>query len=248
MALVLALVAVPSPAGAQVDADSARAWVVTGRAAEATPILVRVAESTPEDAAAQYWAGRGWMEQGRSDRAEDWLEKATRLEPGNSEYWLWLGRSYGDQARKASIFRKRGLALNTKEAFEKAVAADAGNLAARSHLIDYHLEAPGIVGGDTGEAERQAAEIVARDVPRGLLETARVNAWLERWPEAQAALAQYDVGPPATDSKALAMGSWARGRLHEHAGDAAAARAAYEEALRHDPYYEPAREALERVR
>jgi tetratricopeptide (TPR) repeat protein len=247
-ALLLAVAALPAPAGAQVTADTARAWVVSGRSAEATPILVELAEATPADAAAQYWAGRGWMEQGRSDRAEDWLEKATQLEPGNTEYWLWLGRSYGDQTRKASIFRKRGLALKTKDAFERAVATDAGNLAARSHLIDYHLEAPGIVGGDTREAERQAAAIQAVDEPRGLLEVARVNAWLERWAEAEAALAQYDAGPAAGDAKALAMGAWARGRLHERAGDDAAARTAYEEALRHDPYYEPAREALERVR
>jgi Tfp pilus assembly protein PilF len=254
--------ALPAPAGAlappagsqvtidsvQVTVDSARAWVESGRAAEALPILVERAESAPADAAAQYWAGRAWMEQGRSDRAEDWLKKAAELEPGNTEYWLWLGRSYGDQARKASIFRKRGLALRTKEAFERAVEVDPSNLAARSHLIDYHLEAPGIVGGDTGEAERQAFEIQARDEPRGLLEVARVHAWLERWSDAQTALALYDAGPAAVEPKALAMGAWARGRLHEHAGDRAAARAAYEEALRHDRFYEPAREALERVR
>jgi tetratricopeptide (TPR) repeat protein len=247
--LVTTVAAACASAGrAQTPVDSARAWVTSGRAAEATPLLVAYAESLPADAAAQYWAGRAWMEQGQSDRAEPWLEKATRLAPGETEYWLWLGRSYGDQARKASVFRKRGLALKTKAAFERAVTADASNLAARSHLIDYHLEAPGIVGGDTREAARQAEEIRSHDEPRGLLEVARVNAWLERWAEAEAALAAYDAGPPATDEKALAMGAWARGRLRERAGDRAGARAAYEESLRHDPYYEPAREALARVR
>lgn len=246
--LSMALLLSANGVDAQVSADSARAWLLAGRVAEARPVLVAAAEAAPADAAAQYWAGRAWMEEGRSDRAEDWLERATELAPDSTEYWLWLGRSYGDQTRKASIFRKRGLALKTKDAFERAVAIDGGNLDARSHLVDYHLEAPGIVGGDRDEALRQAEAIRSADPPRGLLEIARVRAWTERWNEARAALAEYSRGPAATDEKALAVGSWARGRLLEHDGDTAGARAAYEEALRHDRYYEPAREALERVR
>jgi tetratricopeptide (TPR) repeat protein len=187
------------------------------------------------------------MEEGRSDRADDWLERATEIDATNAEYWLWLGRSYGDQTRRASIFRKRGLALKTKGAFERAVALDGGNLDARSHLVDYHLEAPGIVGGDRDEALRQAEAIRAADGPRGLLEIARVRAWTERWDEARAALIEYEAGAPADNAKALAVGAWARGRLLEHEGDRAGARRAYEEALGHDRYFEPAREALERV-
>jgi tetratricopeptide (TPR) repeat protein len=246
--LVLALPVAAGPAAAQTAAESARSMLLDGRAAEARPVLVAAAEASPADADAQYWAGRAWMEEGRSDRADDWLEKATRLDPDNTEYWLWLGRAYGDQTRKASIFRKRGLALKTKGAFEKAVALDGSNLDARSHLVDYHLEAPGIVGGDRAEALRQAEAIRATDGPRGLLEIARVRAWTERWDEARAALEEYARGSAATDSKALAVGAWARGRLLEHDGDRAGARSAYEEALRHDRYFEPAREALGRVR
>lgn len=246
--LVLVLPLAAAPATAQTAAESARSALLAGRAAEARPVLVAAAEAAPDDADAQYWAGRAWMEDGRSDRAEDWLEEATRLDPDNAEYWLWLGRSYGDQTRKASIFRKRGLALKTKGAFEKAVALDGLRLDARSHLIDYHLEAPGIVGGDRDEALRQAEAIRATDGPRGLLEIARVRAWTERWDDARAALEEYARGPAATDAKALAVGAWARGRLLEHDGDRAGARSAYEEALRHDRYYEPAREALGRVR
>jgi tetratricopeptide (TPR) repeat protein len=244
----LVLLSAAASAQAQTSADSARAWLLAGRVAEARPVLVAAAEAAPSDAEAQYWAGRAWMEEGRSDRAEDWLENATELAPGNTEYWLWLGRSYGDQTRKASIFRRRGLALRTKAAFERAVGIDGGNLDARSHLIDYHLEAPGIVGGDRAEALRQAEAIRAADAPRGLLEIARVRAWTERWDEARAALAEYQRGPAASVGKALAVGAWARGRLLEHDGDRAGARAAYEEALVHDRYYEPAREALGRLK
>lgn len=246
--IALASACMAAPARAQSVADSARVWLLAGRAAEARPVLVAAAEEAPSDAEAQYWAGRAWMEEGRSDRAEDWLERATELAPDNTEYWLWLGRSYGDQTRKASIFRKRGLALKTKAAFERAVAIDGDNLDARSHLIDYHLEAPGIVGGDRAEALRQAEAIRTADEPRGLLEVARVHAWEERWDEARAALAAYDDGPATDVGKALGVGAWARGRLLEHDGDRAGARAAYENALRYDPYYEPAREALRRVK
>jgi tetratricopeptide (TPR) repeat protein len=188
------------------------------------------------------------MEEGRSGDAEPWLEKSVELDSVNSSYWLWLGRSYGDQTRKASIFRRRGLALRTRAAFEKAVALDSANLDARAHLVDYHLEAPGIVGGSEEEALRQAEEIRRRDEPRGLLELARVYESTKRPAQADSLLAAYGQGPPTTDAKALSEAEWVRGRILERKGDRVRARASYQAALELDPRNVAAAKSLRSLR
>jgi tetratricopeptide (TPR) repeat protein len=243
-----ALGGVDSIAAQSESLDTAHALFEQGRYAEARAIFVAQAEREKSDAAAHYWAGRAWLEEGRADRAREWLERAVSLDTRNSEYWLWLGRSCGDQIRKASVFRRYGLARETKRAFEAAVEANPENLEARSNLIDYYLEAPRFVGGDPDEALSEAEEIRRRDESWGLLEIARVHAWTERWDAAISTLTAYEHGPPAHNRQALAAGAWARARLAEFAGDRATALKMYEEALRFDPHNEPARDALRALR
>jgi tetratricopeptide (TPR) repeat protein len=228
--------------------DTAQALFEQGRYAEARAIFVAYAEREKFDAAAQYWAGRASLEEGRADRAREWLERAVSLDTRNSEYWLWLGRACGDQIRKAGVFRRYGLARETKRAFEAAVEANPDNLEARSNLIDYYLQAPRVVGGDPDEALSQAEEIRRRDEPWGLLEIARVHAWMERWDAAVSTLTAYEHGPPAQNRQALAAGAWARARVSESAGDRATALKLYEDALRFDPHNEAARDALRALR
>lgn len=54
------------------------------------------------------------------------------------------------------------------------MALDPDNIGARMTLLEYHLEAPGIAGGDKGVARLQAAEIARRDPARGAVANLRV--------------------------------------------------------------------------
>jgi len=81
----------------------------------------------------------------------------------NSDYHLWLGRAYGEKARRASVLQQPVLAIKVKEYFEKAVALNPDNLAARSDLREYYLEAPIILGGSQEKAREQAEEIRKRE-------------------------------------------------------------------------------------
>ncbi|HEV8268155.1 MAG TPA: tetratricopeptide repeat protein, partial [Thermoanaerobaculia bacterium] len=62
-----------------------------------------------------------------------------------------------------------GLAKKCRSSFEKAVALDSKNIAARMDLFEFYVQAPGIAGGGKDKAREQAAEIMKLDVVRGHL-------------------------------------------------------------------------------
>lgn len=64
-------------------------------------------------------------------------------------------------------FRLAVLALRIRDSLEAALALEPDNLEVRLDLVRFHVMAPAIVGGDDGEAVRQAAEIARRNAPLG---------------------------------------------------------------------------------
>ena len=94
-------------------------------------------------------------------------EKAVALDPANSNYQWRLGDAYGRSAQKAGVFSKMGLAGKCRTAYEKAVELDPKNLDARSSLMNYYQQAPGIAGGSKDKALAQAQEIKKLDASRG---------------------------------------------------------------------------------
>ena len=75
---------------------------------------------------------------------------------------------------EASVFRQPGLAKKTRVAWEKAVALDPNSLDARDSLIQFYLQAPGVMGGGVDKAREQAAEIRKRDAVRGHIASANI--------------------------------------------------------------------------
>lgn len=131
------------------------------------------APAAGQSAEAAYYMGRIAAAQ-NDDKAADWFEKATRMNPNSSVYFDWYGRALGEQAVRVSKFKLPFLAPKVKGAFERAVALDPNNLAAREDLIQYYLQAPGIVGGSKQKAREMAAEIKKRNAYRGGFQLASV--------------------------------------------------------------------------
>ena len=129
--------------------------------------LLAEAKTLEDRGRAQYVRGRfeAWL--GDTNEAFDAFEKAVDHDAGRANYHFWLGRIYGDRAESASIFRQPGLARNTRKAFERAIELDADHLDARTRLMEYYLHAPGILGGGTEKAYREAEEIKSRNALRG---------------------------------------------------------------------------------
>jgi tetratricopeptide (TPR) repeat protein len=114
------------------------------------------------------------------DEAAKHLERAVQREPNNAVYHLWLGRAYGLQAQRAGVLRQAGLARRTKGTFERVLALDPANLDARVHLIDFHLVAPGLMGGSKQTALQFAQEIRQRNEWLGLFQLARVQLAMDQ--------------------------------------------------------------------
>lgn len=137
-------------------ADTPLDLIAAGRVDDAISKLSGRINSSPNDAAAYNLLCRAYFSMNSWDRAVAACEKAVALDPQNAEYHLWLGRTYGEKADTVSFFSAAGLAKKVRNEFEKAVALDPKNWAARTDLAEFYLEAPGIVGGGQDKARAQA--------------------------------------------------------------------------------------------
>ena len=96
-------------------------------------------------------------------KASEYFEKAAALDGGNSGYFHWLGKAFGRRAETASFINAPRFASECRKAFEKAVQLDPKNLEALNDLLEYYLEAPGILGGGTEKATKIAERIAELD-------------------------------------------------------------------------------------
>lgn len=134
-----------------------------GKVDEARRILDAEIEHNPTNASAYNQLCRVYYQLELWDMAMRMAEKSVALEPDNASYHLWLGRAAGRKAENANPFSAYNLARKVKAEFEKAVALDGNNLAARSDLAEYYMEAPGFLGGDKSKARQQADAITKLD-------------------------------------------------------------------------------------
>jgi len=136
-------------------------------------------KSTPSDAAAQYYLAYIKFLQDDLDGALPMAEKAAAADPKKAEYRYLIANIYGRKAESASIFSQLGLARRYKKEAEATIEIDPKHIDARLGLMEYHLRAPGIAGGDKKKAEQYVNEIMTIDAARGYLAQAR-KAILEK--------------------------------------------------------------------
>jgi tetratricopeptide (TPR) repeat protein len=154
-----------APAIAQYDA---------GRYAEAQRSFAAYATAHPSDGDAAYWNGRALLALKQPEQAIEALEQAAKLLPRRSDVFLALCQADGTAAQAASLLHAAGLARRSRTACETALALDGGNLDAREFLVQFHLIAPGLMGGSVDEARKQADEIGKRDTARGAMACAQI--------------------------------------------------------------------------
>jgi tetratricopeptide (TPR) repeat protein len=119
--------------------------------------------ANPKDAQALYLLSKVREAYEQWDAARDLAEKAAALEPTRADYRLQVGSIYGQTAERASVFKQFGLARRFKSDAEAAATLDPKNTDARWQLIEFHLRAPGIVGGDKKKVDTLLDEIARVD-------------------------------------------------------------------------------------
>jgi tetratricopeptide (TPR) repeat protein len=128
------------------------------------PAALEILNRLPQkDAAAYDLMGRCRYMQGDFRHATDLFQKAIEKEPGNAVHHLWLGRAYGRRAEIASVFTAPAMASKARQSFEKAIQLDPRNVEAIDDLLEYYLEAPGILGGGVDKAARLAEQLAPLD-------------------------------------------------------------------------------------
>lgn len=141
------------------------------------------------DARSALLTGRAYLAERNIEPAVASLEKAAALDPKSSDAELWLGRAYGQKAMQASVFSRASLAGKVHKAFERAVELDPSNADARLSLMEFYLQAPGIMGGSEEKARDQAAKIRQSDAFKGYQAFGRIAEHGKKW---DAALAEYE--------------------------------------------------------
>jgi tetratricopeptide (TPR) repeat protein len=85
----------------------------------------------------------------------------------SAEAYYWLGAVNGRLAQTSGIFSKLGYAKAVRKAFDRAAELDPKQIEARMGLIQFHLQAPGLAGGDEDLVPALVQQISAVDVGAG---------------------------------------------------------------------------------
>ena len=154
--------------------DQAVSLYQQGLLDEAQVSFEGIQHAGPQRADTYYYLGLIHQSRGDYMQAADYFEKAVDRDKQQSKYYQGLGEAYGSAVQSVSVFKKMRLAGKIRDAFERAVELDGDNIEARSGLITYYVNAPGIAGGSNEKAMEQAREIARRDTYRGHLSLASI--------------------------------------------------------------------------
>ena len=147
-----------------------------GKTAQAKPLFLDAVKEDPRNAEAYYYLGTITI---NSDYAGaiSYLENAVNLNSAVAKYHFMLGNAYGVKAQRGGIFGKVGAASNCKAQYLTAISLDAKFTEARQNLIEFYLQAPGIIGGSVEKAAWEADTIKTYDPYAGYIAEARVRGY-----------------------------------------------------------------------
>jgi tetratricopeptide (TPR) repeat protein len=134
----------------------------------------RLLKTNPSDDAALACMGEVYDREGKSGDAVDWYEKAVKANEKDPQHHLSLAQALGTEAEKANKLRQPFLARRVKSELEQAVVLDPNLVDAHDGLLQFYVQAPGIVGGSVDRAKEQAELIAKLNPLRGHLARATI--------------------------------------------------------------------------
>ena len=127
--------------------------------------------ANPADAVAGAILSRVRAEQGDFDQAVKLASAAVGADPRSADAQYALAEIYGRKAEKAGVLSAAGLAGKMRKAADAALAIDPRHKDALEIIIDFHMLAPGIMGGD----KKKAGEFTER-----LIQSDPVAGWIKK--------------------------------------------------------------------
>lgn len=172
----------------------------SGKFAQAAGMFQQLSASTPSNAEVWVWLSRARLKTREWDKAVQAMEKAVQLQPANAEYRLLLGRACGSRASNSSFLTAMGWARRVVKEFETARKLAPDSIDVRFDLLEYYLNAPGIVGGGKDKAEAEARAISKLRPDKGYVARATIHIKNKKWDLARKELMQAAAEYPKSVS------------------------------------------------
>jgi tetratricopeptide (TPR) repeat protein len=193
LALTLMLSQPPQPGG---SLDDAIRPYQKGDFKQAITLLVQLRASFPTDPNIRLWLGKSYLKARDWDNAIREMEKSVQLQPSTARNYLWLGRACGGKAAHVFPLLAARWARRVLKEFETARKLSPEDLDIRFDLLDFYLEAPGIMGGSKDKANAEAQAIAKQDPRKGYAARSAIFSKDKKWDLAKQELVQATVDFP----------------------------------------------------
>ena len=132
-------------------------------------ILEQRLSQNPKDLEATELLAKIDLEGKRNDDVIKMMQPLLAQNPNNAEYRIILADAYGQKAtgENAGTFERMRSGRSMKKEGDTALALDPKNADALYGMIQFHMQAPGIVGGDKKKAHEYADRLLAVDPVKG---------------------------------------------------------------------------------
>jgi len=162
------------------DLEKAENLLAENKFEEAKNLLEDFIDKDENNHEAFFLLGKVLMRMNEFEDASDNFEEAVELDETNAEYHFSLGQAYGLDARESNLISQAFLAPKIKSEFERTIELDPDHIGGRSGLINYLIQAPGIMGGDIEEARYHANILINQNEFRGRILLAQIYVQEEK--------------------------------------------------------------------
>ena len=179
-------------------ADSVSDLVEQGHYKRAEAALRLQLQQNPNDALANCLMSKVDVAFARYDDAISHAEKAVAIDGNSAQFHAQLEDAYGSKSGdpNAGMFKKMAAARRMREEAEIALRLDPKNLDANEDLLEFYMEAPGIVGGGVDKAKELATRAAGIDPALGYYLQAHIAKREKHPEEAQRLLLQHVQAAP----------------------------------------------------
>ncbi len=205
------------PVLAAASAEDPRVLLDRGYYRRAAALCEQRLAADPTDAEASSVLSHVRSEQGRHDEAIRLAEAAAAAAPRNADVQYSLSEAYGRKAGAVGVLKAGGFAGKMRKAADAALAIDPRHPDALEIMVNFHMLAPGFMGGD----KKKAAEFVERltqvDAARGWLQKGRHALRAKDTTQAALCYARAAEVTPPSGAALVQYASWLAPRWRDPA-------------------------------
>ena len=185
---------------------------------QARRILEQRLSQNPKDLRATELLGKINLEGKQNDTVIKMMQPVLAQNPNNAEYHIILADAYGQKAgsESAGMFEKMRSGRTMKKEGDLALSLDPKNVDALQGMIEFHLQAPGIVGGDKKKAEEYADRLVAIDPVKGNFKKAEIATQQKREDQVEVFYQKALAANPKSYDALVQLGAFYVGEKHRN--------------------------------